>query len=146
MLKRKEREMVSDVEVSPELALWNAVLEQAILDRCGPGYLQLTEKERSDLDQWFLEWDGGEYRRAFSFAWICEQLDLDPMKILESIKGLKLTPHIDYKKGRGRTKLLETELLLNSRTATELDVYHEDFYDGHFRKKKKTDFFAEGVK
>lgn len=66
---------------SPERRLLLAILERAILDYVGNDPREVTEAE-----EWLFGHLESGRRHQFSFAWICEQLDLDTKKIAEKIK------------------------------------------------------------
>jgi hypothetical protein len=68
---------------TPERRLLLAILERAILD-----YVGNDAREVQEAQEWLFE-DGDNGRNPqFSFAWLCEQLDLDPDKITRHIKSM----------------------------------------------------------
>jgi hypothetical protein len=68
---------------TPERRLLLAVLERAILD-----YVGNNPKEVQEAEEWLFESHQLGSRAQFSFAWLCEQLDLDPIKISRHIKAM----------------------------------------------------------
>ena len=68
---------------TPERNLLMAILERAILDYVGNDSREVEEAE---------EWLFGEIRKpsyqAFTFPWICQELDLDYRKISGKIKAM----------------------------------------------------------
>ncbi len=66
---------------SPERRLLLAILERAILD-----YVGNDPREIEEAEQWLFGDSERETIQQFSFAWVCEQLDLDAPKIAEKIK------------------------------------------------------------
>lgn len=70
---------------SPERRLLLAILERAILDYVGNDAREVQEAE---------DWLFGEHdestnsQSSFSFAWVCEQLDLDRIKISGKIRSM----------------------------------------------------------
>jgi len=68
---------------SPERNLLMAVLERAILDFVGN-----DQKEIDSVEEWIFSEGSLEADNEFSFAWICEQLDLDAPQVSELIKNM----------------------------------------------------------
>jgi hypothetical protein len=68
---------------SPERRLLLAILERAILD-----YVGNDPREIEEADQWLFGGVDNETTQQFSFAWVCEQLDLDAPKIAEKIRTM----------------------------------------------------------
>lgn len=71
---------------SPERRLLLAVLERAILDFVGN-----DSRELEEANDWIFGDDGALHSGAapqFSFRWICQELDLDPAKIMETIRAM----------------------------------------------------------
>lgn len=68
---------------SPERRLLLAILERAILD-----YVGNDPREIDEAEQWLFDGSGNHATQQFSFAWVCEQLDLDPGKIAEKIRAM----------------------------------------------------------
>jgi len=68
---------------SPERRLLLAILERAILD-----YVGNDPREIDEAEQWLFDGSGSHATQQFSFAWVCEQLDLDPVKIAEKIRAM----------------------------------------------------------
>ena len=74
---------VPNMTGSPERRLLLAILERAILD-----YVGNDQREVEEAEEWlFGDTESVPYDR-FSFAWICEQLDLDLNKITSKIRGM----------------------------------------------------------
>lgn len=77
----------------PERVLISAVLKRAMLD-----YLKGDAIDSVDARSWFFDSSGDE-REAFSFSWICAQLDLNNELLLERLAharpeiGAPLTMH-----------------------------------------------------
>ena len=68
---------------SPERRLLLAVLERAILD-----YVGNDSKEVAEAEEWiFSEIDDPSFT-AYSFPWICQELDLDVATIAKSIEAM----------------------------------------------------------
>lgn len=68
---------------SPERRLLLAILERAILD-----YVGNDPREVLEAEEWLFAHPESGRRHHFSFAWICEQLDLDTQKISEKIRTM----------------------------------------------------------
>jgi hypothetical protein len=87
-------------EGSGEVALLYAVLERAILDRCGDPdcyrafHRPMSFVEKRDLDRWFLAWEEEGPHPEFSFPWICEHLNLDPARVVKVLQNLIAKPHL----------------------------------------------------
>lgn len=64
----------------PERKLLSAIVRRAILD-----YISGDDR-RDDVKEWIFS--RASAREAFSFAWICEQLDLNLKLVTEAIKKL----------------------------------------------------------
>lgn len=78
---------------TPERNLLMAVLERAILDFVGN-----DQKEIDDAEEWFFDGlEGGTYDsnslNEFSFPWLCQQLDLDPVYVAETVKNMPKRGH-----------------------------------------------------
>jgi hypothetical protein len=72
---------------TPERRLLLAILERAILD-----YVGNDTREVQEAEQWLFG-DNEHYNEhcstsQFSFGWLCEQLDLDPIKIANHIRSM----------------------------------------------------------
>ena len=67
---------------TPARRLLLAVLERAILDFVGN-----DERELEDAQGWFFD-DDDDGSDEFSFAWICDELDLDVIHIREKIRKM----------------------------------------------------------
>lgn len=69
---------------TPERNLLMAMLERAILDFVGNKETEITEAE-----EWlFSDKGGSDGAETFSFAWVCEHLDLDAKNIADVIKAM----------------------------------------------------------
>lgn len=68
---------------SPERRLLLAILERAILDFVGNDAREVQEAE-----EWLFGTDETTLQNSFSFAWVCEQLDLDQVKIASKIRSM----------------------------------------------------------
>lgn len=68
---------------SPERRLLLAILERAILD-----YVGNDPREIEEAEQWLFGDTEHSKHEQFSFAWVCEQLDLDTPRIAEKIKNM----------------------------------------------------------
>lgn len=66
---------------SPERNLVLGVLERAILD-----YVGNDQAEMESASEWLF--DDLEDNSTFTFAWVCEQLDLDKYSIQKMIKAM----------------------------------------------------------
>ena len=66
---------------SPERRLLLAILERAILD-----YVGNDPREVEEAQHWLFEESDSPSRSHFTFAWVCEQLDLDARQIAEKIR------------------------------------------------------------
>jgi len=60
-----------------------AVLERSLLD-----YVGNDIKEAEAASEWLFEEDNDSAYDQFTFAWVCQELDLDYRKIAEKIKKL----------------------------------------------------------
>ena len=68
---------------SPERRLLVAILERAILDFVGN-----DSREIQGSCDWLFSDDSTDDATEFSFAWLCQQLDLDPDTISDSIRAM----------------------------------------------------------
>jgi len=68
---------------TPERRLLLAILERAILDFVGN-----EPKEVEEAERWLFGEPDQESSSQFSFAWVCEQLDLDTSKIAGKIRSM----------------------------------------------------------
>ena len=68
---------------TPERNLLMAILERAIRD-----YVGNCQDEVEAAQDWIFEENLNRPYRAFSFSWICQQLDLDPRKIAKTISEM----------------------------------------------------------
>jgi len=68
---------------SPERRLLLAILERAILD-----YVGNDQREVHEAEEWLFGTIEKGTRAHFSFPWICEQLDLDRVKIAAKIRAM----------------------------------------------------------
>ncbi len=77
---------VPNLTGTPERNLLLAMLERAILDFVGN-----ETEEASDAERWIFESDqnSNNFKQPpFSFAWVCEQLDLDVGKVASTIVAM----------------------------------------------------------
>jgi len=72
-----------NVTGTPERRLLLAILERAILD-----YVGNDPREVQEAEEWLFGGPENGQRTQFSFAWLCEQLDLDPVRISRHIKSM----------------------------------------------------------
>jgi hypothetical protein len=68
---------------TPERRLLLAILERAILD-----YVGNNPREVQEAEEWLFEPHPHGSRSQFSFVWLCEQLDLDPVKVTKRVKSM----------------------------------------------------------
>ena len=69
---------------TPERNLLMAVLERAILDFVGN-----DQKEVNHAEQWLFEdEEKSNDQTPFSFAWVCQQLDLDRNFVAETVRAM----------------------------------------------------------
>jgi hypothetical protein len=68
---------------SPERRLLLAILERAILDFVGN-----DERELEQAEEWLFSTKKSEKIEQFSFEWVCEQLDLDPLRISTKVRAM----------------------------------------------------------
>ncbi|MBX7144883.1 MAG: hypothetical protein K1X79_10565 [Oligoflexia bacterium] len=68
---------------TPERRLLTAILERAILDFVGN-----DKVEMDDAQTWIFEAAQDTDPSPFSFAWLCRELDLNPMFIASKIKEM----------------------------------------------------------
>lgn len=68
---------------TPERRLLLAILERAILD-----YVGNDAREVQEAEEWLFEDSESGQRVHFSFIWLCEQLDLDPVRISRHIRAM----------------------------------------------------------
>lgn len=68
---------------TPERRLLLAILERAILDFVGNEPNEVIEAEH-----WIFSEQDSQYLTAFSFNWVCQQLDLDPRHISQIIRAM----------------------------------------------------------
>lgn len=66
----------------PERNLLVAMLHRALLD-----YFGSRQLDREDAEEWLFE--ESDERDAFSFEWVCAQLDLNPNDVLTRINKTK---------------------------------------------------------
>ena len=68
---------------TPERNMLMALLERAILD-----YVGNEKKEIEQAGEWIFndDDDNEEPLEEFSFNWVCQQLDLEPNKVAETIR------------------------------------------------------------
>ena len=69
---------------TPERNLLVALLHRALLD-----YFGSRRIDKDDARVWLFE--ESDEREAFSFSWVCAQLDLDRQEILTRIKRTEIT-------------------------------------------------------
>ena len=88
---------------SGERSLLVAVLQRALFDYFG---------NRSIEKQSAAEWLFGEdnLTEAFSFQWVCSQLDLDPEMILKSIQAMKPRKGLTTQQWWGQQRLPSANL------------------------------------
>ena len=72
---------------TPERRLLLAILERAILDFVGN-----DEKELAEAQDWLFDDFEGD-GPAYSFPWLCQELDLHTPEILEKIKAMPRRGH-----------------------------------------------------
>jgi hypothetical protein len=60
-----------------------AILERAILD-----YVGNDQREVLEASDWLFGKTESSSNTQFSFLWLCEQLDLDPVKVTNTIKAM----------------------------------------------------------
>ena len=68
---------------SPERLLLLAILERAILD-----YVGNDAKELDQATTWIFGADDELSAEPFSFAWVCKELDLDPLRVAKMIEAM----------------------------------------------------------
>lgn len=68
---------------TPERRLLLAILERAILDFVGN-----DNREIQEASEWLFDDYANRERSLFSFGWVCDQLDLDLVKIGAQIKAM----------------------------------------------------------
>ncbi len=68
---------------SPERRLLLAVLERAILD-----FLGNDSDEIDEAEHWLFTEQNDSPQKAFSFAWVCSELDLDLNGVLDKIRKM----------------------------------------------------------
>jgi len=68
---------------TPERNMLMAVLERAILD-----YVGNERREVEDAAQWIFNHTLEDKGRACSFPWICNELDLDPKYVMDTIAAM----------------------------------------------------------
>lgn len=82
---------------TPERNLLMAVLERAILDFVGN-----TERDVQAAEDWIFDDDDNDGDATtlpcpiFSFRWVCQQLDLDPARVMQTVQAMP-------KRGSNRT-------------------------------------------
>ena len=59
--------------------LYAAVLARAICDAFSTTYVD--HAVRREASAWLLLWDDVDYKEEFTFPWVCEHLDLDPISL-----------------------------------------------------------------
>lgn len=62
-----------------------SLLEGAIVDVCGRkiGYRKM---DNADAEYWMFVEEGGD---PFTFTWVCQHLDLDPVSIRAAVRGFR---------------------------------------------------------
>ena len=73
---------------TPERNLLMAILERAILDFVGNDV-----KEMEDAEEWFFTDLDDPPLDEFSFPWLCQQLDLDPVFVADTVKNMPKRGH-----------------------------------------------------
>ncbi len=68
---------------TPERNLLMAILERSILDYVGNSQIEINEAHN-----WLFGENSDDENRLFSFAWICEQLDLNYKSVSKIIKEM----------------------------------------------------------
>lgn len=112
---------MSHLDIVPELSVLAACLERAILDAagntCGPdegGGL------KDDAMRWIFCWCNAERQPEWSFAWVCESLNLCPYRVRRAIKRV-----LKSKRRYARSQLNFVNFLskMHRTTATGAEVY-----------------------
>lgn len=68
-------------------ALWFAVLERALLDASGNNSgVAIGALHKKKAINWCLNWAEEDVNYVGTFPWICEYLDINPVKIRKKIK------------------------------------------------------------
>ena len=79
----------STFKCSPERALLTAVLSSALLDYFSPeNTLDVVHSKRAKLEAASWLFDEAHEEGPFSFAWVCEELDICPQGLRERLIGL----------------------------------------------------------
>lgn len=68
---------------TPERRLLMAIFERALLD-----YVGNDQKEYEEAKEWLFESLPNDLMTDFSFAWVCQQLDLDIIEIRKRIEQM----------------------------------------------------------
>ena len=113
---------------TPERRLLLAVLERALLD-----YVGNDLEEARSADDWIFEHAENEDESAFSFAWICKELDLEVKDIRNKVRSMpkrgasRIAPWY-LTKTYGKTKSIGTEASSSKGKAKVLDFVGSDIY------------------
>jgi hypothetical protein len=78
-----DEELIEQKEQPSERMLLSAILERAILD-----YVGNDKKEAEEAQEWIFNEEFNSTPRAFSFQWICEELDLNHKIIARIISSM----------------------------------------------------------
>jgi len=85
-----EQETLEEDQKPPERALLAAIIERAISDAIG-NTKDVKAGSRSEARYWLeVDSDDDEAPAEWSFKWICLELDLNPSKIRELVREIKL--------------------------------------------------------
>ena len=85
-----EESVSSSRGVKPERNLLAAVLARAICDAFGSA--QCDRHVVRSARQWLF--GALTPTRAFSFAWVAQHLDLEPLQLQQSLKGYEFNPEV----------------------------------------------------
>lgn len=68
--------------VPPEQKLWRAVLNQALEDAFGVNTIQICEKDKNEVNEYFR-------KRSPEFDRLCEDAGIDPTRLWRKVQKLK---------------------------------------------------------
>lgn len=73
--------------------LYAAIIARAICDGFGTSFVE--HAVRREAQAWLMLWEDIDYKTEFSFPWVCEHLDLDPVLLRKTLAKPK--EFVDYR-------------------------------------------------
>jgi hypothetical protein len=119
-------------DVKPELSLCYAILERAVIDAIG-NHKTIEECLTNEARRWINE-PIYDYKRDWSFAWICDQLFLDAETVQANIMEFVKTQH--QKVGLVQHRSVISSVIDNIPAVGDYNFYYlEDYYDAEYPDK-----------